>query len=463
MKIFNKKNIFIAPYTPISKSFKDYLVSNLNINFCGFIDKNKKGINLYKIEQIQDTSFDFIIIISPNHYKSIYDDYLKLIDNKKINIINIQDNQYQLLKDYKKNDTSHIKEYSTKIDINNIQRKGVTFISKGFIDTNNKYLYLFCLFNKITVHIVTDNKKQLEELRRSKLACTDLNTQESDILIAQSKYLIFDQANHTNFYISPNQITIQLWHGVGLKKMSKLTNITYDYFISTSKWTNESNFINIFQSKKFLIYGYPRNDFLLRETSSLDLLFCDKELYSFSKTHKIVLYVPTIREYLFQGEKTYKDLLPFNFYTLNKSLNDINIVMIIKLHPYVLEFFYLFIENSDFSNIIFHPEQGDIYPILKYTDILITDYSSIAYDFLLLDRPIIFFDYDREKYEKNMDGFLFNYDEYTPGFKVQTQEELITAMTKVDTFKKQRKHIKNKFFDLQDQFASNKLFDIIKI
>jgi CDP-glycerol glycerophosphotransferase (TagB/SpsB family) len=66
------------------------------------------------------------------------------------------------------------------------------------------------------------------------------------------------------------QKTIQMWHGVGLKKMSiSYKDYPYDYFISTSNWTNETNFKNVFiKTKNFLNYGYPRYDVLLKEKLS---------------------------------------------------------------------------------------------------------------------------------------------------------------------------------------------------
>lgn len=83
--------------------------------------------------------------------------------------------------------------------------------------------------------------------------------------------------------------------------MAKLTNIEYDYFISTSNWTNETNFINVFCAKKFLNYGYPRNDIFFKNEEEIDLIFCNKKIYSLLQNKeykKVALYMPTIREYL---------------------------------------------------------------------------------------------------------------------------------------------------------------------
>jgi len=448
MNTFTNKKIFIAPKTPISMAFKEYLDQLIQYDFLGYIDKTKIERHTTKIDQINN-DFDYIIIISPNHYKSIYSDYISLIDKEKLYIVNIVNQAYQLTKTIQNNTSNNIEYYSKDIDSNNNKREGIVFISKGFIDANNKYLFLSCLKQNIYASIVTDNLDQIKQLEEHNLPCRILDTNKGDEIIAKAKYIVFDQANYTYFYISPNQITIQLWHGVGLKKMSKLTNITYDYFISTSNWTNETNFKNVFCAKTYCDFGYPRNDILLKkDEDKLDLLFCNKELYKLSKNNKTILYMPTIREYVFSQKTppTQHYVLPLDLKKLNEALNQMNFTMIIKLHPYVIEFFKDLALHEQFTNIKFHPTQGDIYPILKYTDILITDYSSIAYDFLFLDKPIIFFDYDRDMYEKNMGGFLFDYDKYSPGIKVKNQDELIEAIKSNDNHQNDRIEVKNKFF-----------------
>ena len=456
MKVLKNKAIYIAPYTPISNALKIYLTEFYNIDFLGFIDKNKNAENIYKIQTIEQ-KYDFIVIFSPNHFQNIYDEYIKNgIKSSKIIVLEIINQQYKIKQNIQLKE-DEIKTFSLKSP----KKQGIVFISKGFIDANNKYLYLYCYKNNLNPTMITDNLAQIKELQEKGFSILKLDTKEANQKIAGAKYLIFDQANYTNFYIHENQITIQMWHGVGLKKMSKLTNIVYDYFISTSKWTNETNFKNIFLSKKYLDYGYPRNEFLLRDTQKSDLLLCDKKLYNISLKNKIVLYMPTIREYLFSKAETLESIINLNLLNLNNSVKKLGYMMIIKLHPHLIEFFKDFIIESDFSNILFHPPQGDIYPILKNTDILISDYSSIVYDFLLLDKPIIFFDYDRQEYENNMDGFLFEYDNYSPGIKVQTQEALIKALTANDQYKEKRTKIKKLFFEDSYQESCKDIMEIM--
>lgn len=147
---------------------------------------------------------------------------------------------------------------------------------------------------------------------------------------------------------------------------------------------------------------------------------------------------------------------------LNKKLQEIDAIFVIKMHPFVLEL-YKNKPKEIFSNILFHNANGDIYPLLKHIDILVSDYSSIVYDFLLLDKPIIFYTYDLDEYQKNYQ-FLFDFNSYSPGVKVVNQQELEDAFSQQDNFQEQRKEIKNLFFDqiAQKECANNILKELIK-
>ena len=451
LKKFKNKIIYIAPHSPMTLALENYL-KNLDINIIGFIDKNKNDKNITKIEKIREEDFDYIFILSSNHFIPIFQEYIKYVKREKIIQVNIKAGKYSFINNI---NISKKDFFYTPKDIE-FKRKKVVFISKGFISANNKALYIYCLKNKIDATILTDNKEQIEELKQYKLPYEILDTKESDYEIAIAKYIIFDQGNYTYLpKLHYSQKTIQLWHGVGLKKMSKLTNITYDCFISTSNWTNETNFKNIFQAKSFLNFGYPRNDIFFRQEDDLDLIFCDKQVHEIVKNNnysKIVLYMPTHREN--------RTDLNLNFKKLNQKLQKIDTIFIVKIHPMILEY-YQTAQNKDYSNIFFHNGYGDIYPLLKYVDILVSDYSSIVYDFLLLNKPIIFYNYDIDEYKKNV-SLLFDYDEFSPGIKVKNQDELENSFSKKDEYREKREEIKNLFFDkIAQRVCSKNIIDNI--
>jgi CDP-glycerol glycerophosphotransferase (TagB/SpsB family) len=449
LKTYKDKLIYLSPHSPMTLALKQYLF-NYGINIQGFIDKNKEGKNIYKIENLT-LNYDYVFILSPNHFNEIYEIFLIYVSKEKLIKVEIRSGDYNFTKDI----ISGVKKFFYKPKEIVIYRNKVVFISKDFISANNKALYLFCIKNKIETVILTDNKEQIKELKQYNLPYEILDTKEADYEIAIAKFIVFDQGNYTYLpALHSSQKLLQLWHGVGLKKMSKMNNITYDYFVSTSKWTNETNFKNIFEAKEFLDFGYPRNDIFFKKQDRLDSLFCDKFIEKIileNRNKKILLYTPTHRE---NNTKLALDLE-----LLNEVLKSMNSLFIIKLHPFILEF-YSRVEEKSYSNIFFHNAYGDIYPLLKYVDILVSDYSSIVYDFLLLNRPIIFYIYDIHEYVKNV-SLLFDFDEYSPGIKVYSQDELIKAFLLEDNNQEKRELIRDKFFEEKEQFASKNILDKI--
>lgn len=97
---------------------------------------------------------------------------------------------------------------------------------------------------------------------------------------------------------------------------------------------------------------------------------------------------------------------------------------------------------------------SDVYPILKHTDALITDYSSVYFDYLLLDKPILYYSPDIEEYQEQCRGFYSPYAELTAGVITQTEEELFKEIRNVidgiDNYKTQRKTLRDKLFKHQD-------------
>lgn len=471
----NQKKIYISPHTPKSTMLEKKLKENFDIEILGFIDKQKEGSNIFKLEDIINTQFDYIFIYSPNHFHFIYDNYRQKINSEKLIQVEILNNQYVL-------NTNHnifmnklkkipfliklelFKYFVKAVDYFNIKRNSIVFISKDFIGTNNKVLFLETVKQIPKTYLLSNNKKQLSSIGLLTNHCLFLGNILSYFQLAMAKVIIQDQGNSNYLlkYLSPNQKKIQLWHGIPLKRMNRLVDISYDYHISTSNFVNETSLSDVIPAKIHLDFGYPRNDLLLKNHTKEDLLFVDNNLYHLAKENKIIVYMPTHRESEPNFGNNVTKKLPLNLDTLNNFMKKKNAIFILKLHPFVSKLY----ENQEFSHIFFYESQNDIYPILKYTDILITDYSSVYFDFLLVNKPIVFFDYDYEEYSSNMSGFVYEYEENTPGEKVETQIDLEKCLEEIlngkDSFKKQRQIILDKFFTYKDEFATTKILTLLK-
>lgn len=440
------------------------------LTFLGFLDNFQEGDKIINPSHISE-DYDYILILSANHGNAIFKDFSTKLPKHKLIKVEQHHGIYHYLRPdevqqsltqekSKKRKQLFLKHCARTLDALGYKRHKIVFVSKSSITSNNKALFIHCFKKGLDVWMLTDNAEQYQELNSHHLPVVWLDSYQAYILLAQAKITIQDQANLTEEInlLTPRQKSLQMWHGVPLKRLGKLTTVSYDYLVSTSDFVNETTLGKVITAKEYKNFGYPRNDLLLKnEHDDYDLLFCDRSMYDFAKQsfesdHTIILYMPTHRE----SSKASK--IPLDFARLNAFLQNINATIILKLHHFVQE---LYQNEETYSNILFHSTQGDVYPLLKYADILITDYSSVYFDFLLLDRPIIFFDYDKEEYETNMNGFLYDYDENTPGEKVKDQEELQQAINNIiegkDPEKVKRQKIQDRFFTNRDCNASERI------
>lgn len=259
-----------------------------------------------------------------------------------------------------------------------------------------------------------------------------------------------------NYYlITPNQHIINLWHGTPLKKImydDKITKIHSSKLIKQIFPFKKDTIYSLFcvpseevatkycsafreQANKMLITGYPRNDGLFLKTprSSIKLQG---------------IYMPTHRG---EGDKNFIKIIKSIFDQLNIFLIQKDILLYVKLHYYHIE--ELQKNEIGFSNILFLDDkeiEDDIYGHLQKFDFLITDYSSIFFDYLLLNRPIIFFPFDYDDYITQDRELYYDYEDVTPGFHATNIKELISAIENIasgfDPFKKNRNVI-NKVFN----------------
>lgn len=283
---------------------------------------------------------------------------------------------------------------------------------------------------------------------------------------------------------------VQIWHGIPLKRI-ELNNMEgrrstrgirgtftqilhwlkgrhplYDLVVATSPFFLERAFGSSFRAKRFAITGYPRNDYLLNADSSKIMVDMDHAILkrlAMAKTRgdRLLLYAPTFRDH---GDTPFEDGA-LHRERLELFAKENSLTIIVKLHP------YLHVpeseSESESSRVLFYNPHMDVAPLLKLADLLITDYSSTFFDFLLLDRPIIFFSYDLERYFARDRQFLFPYDEFTPGVKVNTEvalfEKILEELERPDEGQRlARQRMRDKSFQFIDAQASARLWTEVK-
>jgi CDP-glycerol glycerophosphotransferase len=273
---------------------------------------------------------------------------------------------------------------------------------------------------------------------------------------------------------------IQTWHGTPLKKlaldmdsvnMGGDTDIekykqnfydntrTWDYLISQNNYSTEI-FRRCFAfDKTMLEIGYPRNDVLFANNNP-DAILELKTKLGLPLDKKVLLYAPTWRdnEYYYKGAYKFNSAMDFDL--LKEKLGD-EYVCIVKYH-------YLVKENLDWSaykGFVYKFDQcEDIADLYLVADMLITDYSSVMFDYSILKRPMLFFTYDIEEYKDNLRGFYFDFIEEAPGPLTKTTEELIESIVtyREDDFHDKFEAFHNKYNHADDGHASEKVVDVIE-
>ncbi|MGL4848769.1 MAG: CDP-glycerol glycerophosphotransferase family protein [Clostridium sp.] len=262
---------------------------------------------------------------------------------------------------------------------------------------------------------------------------------------------------------------IQVWHACGAFKKFGFSIIDKKFGANKS-YANDmgihKNYSKVIVSSKEVIKHYgeafnmePKNIIPIGVPRT-DIFFNNEEIekvkeklykkYPKIRDKKIILYAPTFRG---ESQKEAKGSIRFDIKRVLEELDE-DYVIVLKMHPFVKERF----DNID-ERVVDMSDYKFINDILCITDTLITDYSSIVFEFALLERKIIMYADDLEGYIDERD-FYYDYEEFVPGEIVKDTEELILALGKETDIEKIRE-FKNKFFDEADGKASERFLDVL--
>lgn len=279
-----------------------------------------------------------------------------------------------------------------------------------------------------------------------------------------------------------DQIRVQLWHGHGFKAPAMVTlewQDSFEYMTVTSAfYGNVHKGIFGLRADQMLVTGTPKEDWVYHPLQDW------RERLNIPKAGKYVMWLPTYRnpesvnsQHLTEEilhEDTHMPIMESveMLDALNERLASLDIVLIVKLHP---------IENQDanalnglqYSHIMFlrgerlTEEDIQINQLLGNIDALISDYSSVIVDYMLLDRPIGIIVEDEKEYRKHR-GFVFeDIEECLPGILVHDYEEFISFLEDVaegkDAGREKRRALDVKFHDFHDDKNSERVLEALGI
>ncbi len=330
---------------------------------------------------------------------------------------------------------------------------------------------------------VTSDRKVLEKLSNHNIKSYDKHSVSGFYQFFRSKYIFTTNNSYLEFK-SSRQILVNLWHGMPLKTMgyaevSENPQLPYrshdDNYILISTSNLMKNLLSscfYVDARKVHVTGQPRNDKIFSKEKSLENLsrLINKDIKDY---RRIVLFTPTWRNcdgkvdglsnHDVMNLDDYHDERFMEFVAENK------ILFIAKLHPFEEAKYSQTMEDKEdmvlITSKMLQDKLLDLYDILGAADILITDYSSIYFDFLLVDRPIIFIPTDLEEYEKSR-GFLMDpYNFWTPGPKAHKFNDFLTELAKCiedgNYYRKERKTVNDIVNKYQDSKSSQRLYDQI--
>ncbi len=310
--------------------------------------------------------------------------------------------------------------------------------------------------------------------------------------ISKAKYWIFNFK--VDDYLKPkkNQIFVQCWHGTplkmlgcdlkhfdnvlntmsGMQKRYRIESKKFDYFISPSAFASEKfrsawNLDAIGKGDIMLEQGYPRNDFLFKFTDE-DVDEMKKRLFGYYylqyekhvKKKKIVLYAPTYRADQHQSGLGYVYDNPVDFDYLYEQLSD-DYIILFRAHYFICNKF----DFKKYEGFVYDVSKiDDINKLYMITDILVTDYSSVFFDFANLKRPMVFYMYDLEHYRDRSNGFYIDVEEELPGRIVRTNQDLAEEIKRVSVefeYDEKYKRFNDKYNYLDDGNATERVVNTI--
>ncbi len=287
---------------------------------------------------------------------------------------------------------------------------------------------------KIHVHAKPHVAKRIKALQKTyDLKIDKIITKEAlaTKTLEKAKYIFTDSGIRPKYVKKQGQIFVNIWHGTPLKVMGKyniaeehrLGNVQHpllssDYLLYPNEYMMErmldSYMIEKIYPGKILLEGYPRNSIFFTESClKEDLNLTDYEIFA---------YMPTFRGiFMDRDDESQKDKVVKYLTKMDSQLTD-NQILLVKLH--VLN--ESKIDFDKFRHIQPFPKEYETYDVLNMADVLITDYSSVFFDFANTRRKIILFNYDETDY-CSYRGFYFGLDEL-PFPKVQNTDDLIEEM-----------------------------------
>ncbi|WP_425839858.1 bifunctional glycosyltransferase/CDP-glycerol:glycerophosphate glycerophosphotransferase [Streptomyces fractus] len=292
--------------------------------------------------------------------------------------------------------------------------------------------------------------------------------------LARSRYLVFNNHLPNWFRRRDEQVVVQTWHGTPLKKIGHDIDSPQfadrDYLerlpTEVGQWSmlvSPNRFSTPIMRRAFgfdgeiLETGYPRNDIHYAPDRAERAAQVRRRL-GLPDGKRVVLYAPTWRDHLFYGAGRYKFDFRIDLAEARRQLGDDHILLV-RRHPNVVDP----VPGAGDGFVWDVTAYSDMADLMLITDVMVTDYSSLMFDFANTGRPMLFFTYDLDHYRDTLRGFYFDFEADAPGPLLSTSQELIESIRDVDRSQEQYafryRRFQRDFCDLDDGNAAGRVVD----
>jgi CDP-glycerol glycerophosphotransferase (TagB/SpsB family) len=296
--------------------------------------------------------------------------------------------------------------------------------------------------------------------------------------VARRSHAWFDVLGNARGYVSntgapgffakkDGQFHLQTWHGTPLKKIGEdrgpgdlntwrhrrriaQQSARWDGMVSPSRYCTEIFRSAFGYSGPMLETGYPRNDLLVG--AGTDMVRARvRERLGVADSDRVVLYAPTWREYV--GMRDAKPLY-LDAERLTGMVPDS--VVLVRGHYNSTHQADVFTGKARIRDVTRYPDIAELY---LAADVLVTDYSSVMFDFSLTDKAVILLVPDLEQYRDVERDFYFDFEQEAPGPMVESTDQVVAALAEDDTFSSRRAAFRRRFCPWDDGSASARVVD----
>ncbi len=266
---------------------------------------------------------------------------------------------------------------------------------------------------------------------------------------------------HDNNYVVSNfkrkgVIVLQVWHACGaIKKFGNAIErqypiANYDYVLATSTYWQQAYSEAFDVAKEHVLpIGMPRTDELFNSQEMSKQRERLYQLYPQLKNKEVIFYAPTFRGNIYKGFRA----IDFDAQKIMRCLGD-DYVMIYKFHPLLGN--YILKGGQRIINM----NHEDTHALFSICDYLISDYSSIIFDYMILEKPLLFFVPDLQEYIKDLGVFVDIYQLKCP--VCQNEDEIIESIQNMHFDSSEIIEMKNIFFDHQDGKSTQRVVQFIE-